>query len=960
MPDWKDYVRKNLPPLTLGPERELEMIIEMAQHLEAVYDEALSDGALEEEAYRRAVAHIKDWQLLECELIRAKRPIASNWVNNPLARDARIQSQNRAGGSVMGSFLQDLRYGIRMLLKSKAFTAAAVLSLAVGIGANTAVFSLVDAVLLKTLPVRKPQELVLFNWLSGEKYMAASISGSLNRDSATGLSTSTSFSTDTFRRFSDKSQTLADIFAFAEVEQLNVNIDGQPEIASGQLVSGDYYSGLGVATAAGRAITATDDQPAANPVAVISYRYWQRRFGLDPKTVGETVSINGVPFTIIGVAAHGFEGTLEVGSSPDLSMALSMEPQIRALSGSILNETGTWWLQIIGRLKPGETREKTRAELEGVFQQSALDGHDSALAKAAKRPPEEREGPPDREPPDVPTLRVASGSQGLTDARDDYGLSLLILMAVVGLVLLIACANVATLLLSRAAVRQREIAVRLALGATKWRVTRQLLTESVLLSTLAGGLGVLLAFWGKDLLLTLRPWGGGPLDLDLRLDLRVFCFTAAVTLLTGVLFGGVPAFRAARLDLTPALKDNARSVIGGGRFGLTKALVIAQVAMSLLLVIGAGLFVRTLANLHSVDLGFDPKNLLLFRVDPRLSGYKKDQIPNLYQQMLDQIDAVPGVVRATLSRHPLLSNSASITQAYAEGQENSGAPSSMRDMTWVQRVRANFLETMEIPIVAGRGLTEKDDERAPKVAVINQAMARKYFGDESPIGRRFGFESPERSRDIEIVGVARDAKYSSIRMEKPYTVYLPYLQDLRGLGQMNFEVRTASDPALLVASIRRAISQVDGNLPLFDISTQVQRAESSLASERLFATLSVFFGSLAVFLACLGLYGVMSYSVARRTREIGIRMALGAHTGDVVGLVMRESMLLVLMGVVIGLAAALAATRLIASILFGLAATDPLTISFAVLIMIGVAAVAGFLPARRASLVDPMVALRYD
>jgi predicted permease len=846
-----------------------------------------------------------------------------------------------------------------MLLKSKAFTAAAMLSLAVGIGANTAVFSLVDAVLLKTLPVRKPQDLVLFNWLSGKNYMAASISGSLNRDSATGLSTSTSFSTDTFRRFSDRSQTLADLFAFTEVEQLNVNIDGQPEIASGQLVSGDYYTGLGVAIAAGRAITATDDQPAADPVAVISYRYWQRRFGLDLKAVGEIVSINGVPFTIIGVAAHGFEGTLEVGSSPDLSIALSMEPQIRALSGSILDEPGTWWLQIIGRLKPGETREKTRAELEGVFQQSALDGHDSALAKAAKVPPEEREGPPDREQPDVPTLRVGSGSQGLTDARDDYGLSLLILMAVVGLVLLIACANVATLLLSRAAVRQREIAVRLALGATKWRVTRQLLTESALLSALAGGLGVLLAFWGKDLLLSLRPWGGGQLDLDLRLDLRVFCFTAAVTLLTGVLFGGVPAFRAARLDLSPALKDNARSVIGGGRFGLTKALVIAQVAMSLLLVIGAGLFVRTLANLHSVDLGFNPENLLLFRVDPRLSGYKKDQIPNLYQQMLDQIDAVPGVVRATLSRHPLLSSSASITQAYAEGQQTSG-PSSMRDMTWVQRVRANFLETMEIPIVAGRGLTEKDDERAPKVAVINQAMARKYFGDESPIGKRFGFESPERSREIEIVGVARDAKYSSIRMEKPYTAYLPYLQDLRGLGQMNFEVRTASDPALLVASIRRAVSQVDGNLPLFDISTQVQRAESSLASERLFATLSVFFGLLAVFLACLGLYGVMSYSVARRTREIGIRMALGAHTGDVVGLVMRESMVLVLMGVVIGLASALAATRLITSMLFGLAAMDPLTISFAVLIMIGVAAVAGFLPARRASQVDPMVALRYD
>lgn len=958
MTDWKQYVRDHLPMLALGAEGEAQIVDEMAQHLEAVYEDAVSGGASEQEAFSRAAAHIKDWRLLECELVRAKKPLAGPLIGSGFARDRRVHSPGRKAGTAMGSVLQDLRYGIRMLFHNKALAGVAVVSLGLAIGANTAMFSLVDAVVLKTLPVKKPHELVLFNWLSGEGSMARAISGTLNKDNATGLSSSTSFSYDTFKQFRDHGRTMTDVFAFAELEQLTVNADGQAEIATGQVVSGNYYGGLGVSPLAGRPITDNDDQSGASPVAVISYRYWQRRFGLDPSTVGKTVDINGVPFEIVGIAPRGFEGTLQIGASPDVTIPIAMERRIRALSGSLIDEPGSWWLQIIGRLNHGATLEQTRASLEALFQQSALEGYQASVAQAAKKP-KGKTSEPERGEPSIPQLRVTSGSQGLNEARDDYATSLLILTAVVGLVLMIACANVATLLLSRAATRQKEIAIRIALGASRFRVIRQLLTESLLLAGLGGALGVLFANWGKDILLSLRPWGGGTLELELNLDVRVLGFTALLSMLTAVLFGLAPALRASRVDIGRALKDTARSLVGG-RFGLTKSLVVVQVALSLLLLIGAGLFVRTLSNLNRLDVGFNTNNLLLFRVDPRLSGYKKDQIANLYQRMLERIGAVPGVERVTLSRHPLLSNSAAIDMAFVEGKTTTTAPTSVRDMTWIQRVRANFLDTMEIPILIGRGLQDTDDERAAKVAVINQTMARKYFGDESPIGKRFGFDGPEHSRDIEIVGVARDAKYSSIRMEIPNTVYLPYSQDLQGLGQMSFEVRTAGDPNLVAPSIREAIRQVDANLPLFSLQTQNQQDQATLSSERLFATLSSFFGGLAMLLASIGLYGVMTYCVASRTNEIGIRMALGARVSQVVALILRETMVLVFAGLAIGVGAAIATTRLIKSMLFGLTPNDPLTIVLGVLVMISVSAAAGYLPARRAARVDPLNALRHE
>jgi predicted permease len=947
MNEWNEFVRTRLARLGLPPEDEEAMIREIALHLESIYEDAIADGCSADQARDRASSLITDWGLLECEIARAKHParLLSGGRADP---NTRIDPDSRGHRrSMINSTWQDLRFAIRMLRKSKALSTVAVLSLALGIGANTAVFSLVDAVLLRMLPVRNPRELVLFGWTSGPKEIWRSLDGNLSIDGKTGDRTSTSFPEMAFSRFHDEASTLADVFAFAEIEQLNVNVDGRAEIATGQVVTGDYFTGLGVSAEIGRSLATGDDREDASPVAVISHRYWQRRFGLDPAAVGKQIEINGVPFTIAGVTPRGFEGAMDVGNSPDFSISLAMEPRISPAGGSRLHVAGTWWLLIMGRLKPGASAEQTRSLLEPIFEQSATED---------RRYSKPNDGDEAKGQPDIPSLRAFDGSQGLTAARNAYASPLSILLAVVGLVLLIACANVANLLLARATVRQKEVAVRLALGASRWRLIRQFLTESIVLSVAGGALGLIFAWWGKGLLLSLRPWGGEPLDVELDLDLRVLGFTLAVSILTGIVFGIAPAVRATRLDLSLVLKDTSRGVVGRSRLGLTKALVVIQVALSLLLLVGAGLFVGTLRNLHRVQLGFNPDHLLLFRVDPRLSGYHTGQIVQLYDRMVERIQAVPGVTNVTISRHPLLSGSAALDKMFADGHP----PPGPHDYAYIQKVQSNFLQTMGIPILRGRDLTAQDDQRSPRVAVINEALARRYFKDEDPIGKTFGFSGAQHSREIEIVGVSRDAKYSDLRSERTATVYIPFRQQPASLGQMNFEVRTAGEPSSLVGAIREAVSQVDRNVPLFDVKTQKQQADESLAQERLFATLSGFFGLVALLLACLGLYGVMSYAVARRINEIGIRMALGAAGWDVTRMVLRETMFLVIAGIGIGLGTAVGATRWLASMLFGLEPTDLPTMAFAVILMLAVAGLAGFLPARRASRVDPMVALRYE
>ena len=579
MPDRKPEIRRRLQNLQLSPTHEAAIVEELAQHLDDCYAELLADGATPAEAERRTRAELSGNDSLVQELRRVERQFTPESI---------VLGTNRRT-NMIADFWQDLRFGARMLAKQPGFTLIAALSLALGIGANTAIFSLLDAVVLKTLPVREPRELVLLNWLSGPKRMARNTLGDVGPDPATGLTTSTSFSYLSFERMRDRNPSLVEVFAFTP-RQLSVQANEQAEFVNGQLVSGGYYAGLGVQPLLGRMISSADDQTAASPVAVITHRYWQRRFSSDPAVIGKTIKVNQILCTIIGVTPPGFYGALQVGQAADVSIPLALEPQLSP--NNVRSKPWVWWVRVMGRLKPEVPAERARAELEIVFQQSAQEGWAAAPSAQTQ---------PSQEPRDVPQLRAADGSQGLAELRQKRAQSLIVLMVVVGLVLLIACANIANLLLVRAATRRKEIAVRLALGAGRFRLIRQLLTESVLLAGLGGVLGVVLAYWGKDLLLALQPWGGGELALDLKLDLRVLGFTTAVSLLMGLLFGLTPALRATRLDLTPALKDDGRNSSGDARSSLSKALVVAQVALSLVLLIGAGLFTRTLRNLQGLE-----------------------------------------------------------------------------------------------------------------------------------------------------------------------------------------------------------------------------------------------------------------------------------------------------------------------------------------------------------------------
>jgi predicted permease len=566
------------------------------------------------------------------------------------------------------------------------------------------------------------------------------------------------------------------------------------------------------------------------------------------------------------------------------------------------------------------------------------------------------------DPADLPKLGVESGSQGEMNMRRWFAPALRLLAGVVGVVLLIACANVANLLLVRASSRRKEIAVRLAVGASRWRLVKKLLTESVLLAAVGGALGVLFAFWIKDGLLIVTEWGGREMSaLSPRLDLRVLGFTLGLSFLTGILFGILPALRATNVDLTPALKDTGRSSSGIGRSWLSKSLVVVQVSLSVLLLIGAGLLIRTLRNLQHVDMGFNANNLLLFRVDPSLLGYKDEKLADLYQRSFSRLEAVPGVQSVTFSRSPLLAQSSWTSSVYLQGEIGpNGKP--LDSNAKVHSVRENFFNTMEIPLLLGRGLTEQDDARTPRVAVINQAFAKAHFANENPIGKRFTFD-PDKPNEIEIVGLARDAKYTSQRDEIEPTVYQSWRQVLGRMTFATFEVRTAGDPSATIAGVRQAMHEVDSNLPLSAVRTQVQQADESLAMERMFAKLLTLFGLIAQQLAAIGLYGVMAYVVSQRTHEIGIRMALGADRRNVLLMVVRQGMLLTVVGIAIGLAAAYVLTKYLESLtsmLFGVKPRDPWTFAVIAVVLGVVALIACLVPARRATKVDPLRALRYE
>ncbi|HEY6805738.1 MAG TPA: ABC transporter permease [Pyrinomonadaceae bacterium] len=859
----------------------------------------------------------------------------------------------------MTKLINDTRYAIQLMLKHPGFTLVAVLTIALGVGANTALFSVVDAVLLKKLPVNKPDQLVLFGaTYRGDKFSPGGFSGSNRRDPATGLTMGTSFPLQTLNRFreqtKDPNSALSDAFGFSEVD-MNLNTGGQVEVVRGQVVSGNYYSALGVPAVLGRTINDSDDNPAAAPVAVLSHRYWTTRFGSDPSIIGKQVNLNNVAFTIAGVSAKGFEGTMQVGSTEDVSIPLAWEPQISA-ERSNLAGAGIWWLRLMGRLKPGATIEQANATLGNAFLTSVIEHR--AGRQARTKTTLRTLGPGD-----YPALSVSPGNQGEMNMRQFLNRPLRLLFGVVALVLLIACANVANLLLVRASSRRKEIAVRVALGASRLRLVRQLLTESILLAVVGGVLGILFALWIKNGLLVVTDWGGREMSaLDVSLDPRVLAFTFGLSLLTGIVFGIVPALRATNVDLTPTLKDTGRSSTAIGRSLLTRSLVVVQVTVSVLLLVGAGLLIRSLQNLHSVDIGFNANNLLLFNVDPSLIGYKGEKLADLYERLNARLQAVPGVESVTISRHALLSGSSRSSSAFLPGVIGPDGKPAESGPLYIHNVGENFFTTMQIPLLMGRSLTAQDDAKAPKVAVVNQEFVNRYLPGQNPIGKRFGFDSDDPG-EVEIVGVVRDVKYTSQRDEVPPTSYQSYRQTIGGMSAATFEVRTSREPTNFVAGIREAVREIDSNLPLTDVKTQAQQADEILSMERMFAKLLTMFGLVAQALAAVGLYGVMAYSVSQRTHEIGIRMALGANPGNVLRLVLRQGMILTVIGVGLGLLAAFVISKYLESLtsmLFGVKPRDPITFAVIGGFLILVALAACLIPARRATKIDPLEALRYE
>lgn len=839
----------------------------------------------------------------------------------------------------MDNLIKDIRYGIRGLWKRPMFSVVAIITLALGIGANTAIFTLVNAVMLKSLPVSQPEELVLFSGTTGE--------GTSIEDSPRAGEWKR-FSYPSYQYFRSHNQSFQDLMAFRSgesrlsVRQTGSDASAPAQKAWGHLVSGNYFSVLGVAARRGRVLTAEDDTPGAQPVAVISNGYWERELNSDSAAVGKNLIINGTNFTVVGVMAPEFFGE-RVRRAPDFWLPLSFHSQIE-LRKSYLDDNTAYWLMIMGRLKPEVKLEQAQQNVNLALHQFLAEQAGSQLTEDSQRRIQNT------------FVTLAPGRGGISGLRTRYSKPLQMLMAIVGMVLLIACANVGSLLLSRAAARRAEISLRMALGATRRRIIRQLFTESMILAIGGGICGVILSHWGVKLLVSLVIPDS---PLDTRPDLAVLSFTTGVSMVAGLLFGLMPAVRASRSDLASAMKEKTRTGSGRLRLNLSSALVVVQVALSMVLLTGAGLFARSLLNLQTDNVGFNRSNVLLIGVDPRLAGYKPVELSTLYQQLVDRLSAIPQVKSVTMATYSPMSGTNRTSSIKVQGYTPlQGEDTSVEDIL----TGPQYGETLGVPLLRGREIGGRDTPASTRVAVVNETFAEHYFKDQNPIGRMLTFDDDTDKGDyLEIVGVVGDIKSSDPREQPHATVYRPILQiQDEAAYSVSIQIRTLSEPSSLTPIARQAISEVDPRLPIFGVTTLSQQMYERLQQDWLIAQLVSFFGALALLLASIGLYGVMAHAVARRTNEIGIRMALGARGNNIIWMVLREVLSLVVAGLLLGVPIALIAARFVSSQLFGLNSGDPGALIGAAVLLTIVALLAGFVPARRAARVNPLIALRYE
>jgi len=836
---------------------------------------------------------------------------------------------------------QDVRYGCRTMIANKAFSAVAVLSLALGIGTNTVIYSFMESILLRSLPVADPESLVVLNWHSppprdGSKEWVHVMHGvqGMAWPGDKGAMVSGMFPYGAFETLRVENPVFSTLFGYFNGLNRNLSIHGQATSASTEFVSGEYFRGLAVSPAAGRLIDTGDDRPGAAPVAVISFLTSQQRFGGPSSAIGQSVLVDNVPFTVIGVAPPEFFG-VDPAAAPDLYLPLHTNLLVDGAQAARMYPDGNfYWIEMMGRLRPGVSMAQAQAVLAPRFHQW--------VAVTATT---------DGERAKLPALMLNPGAAGLGSLRRQYAKPLYVLLTMVGLILAIACANIASLLLARAAARRREMAVRLSLGAGRFRVVRQLLTESVMLALLGGAFGLLFAIWGVRALTFLLSNGHENFTLHAELNWNVLGVTAALSVVCGLLFGLAPAIQSTRPDVMPALK-NGRG--GGPRRRAQHVLVVAQIAISFLILVAAGLFSRTLNNLHSVQLGYARENILLFSLNARQTGHRDTEIVAFYADLRKRFEAIPGVSSATLSQSSII-NAARAGQAI-RGPMKIGAVT-VEDAR-VLAAGPRFLTTMQIPILTGREIDDRDQPGSRPVAVISERLARTYFENENPVGRSITL--PDEKRDLEIVGVSADVRYGGLKNEEESAMTVFVAVSQFSSDRVTYALRTSGDPLRFIQSVHEIVREADSRIPVTNVITQAAEIDRTISREITFAKLSKGFAVLALLIACVGLYGTMSYSVARQVGEIGIRMALGAQRGAVVWMVLCRVLLLAAVGLAISVPAALSASQLVKSFLFETQPNDPGTLALAGVVLLSAAMLAGYAPARRASRIDPLAALRHE